>query len=518
MKKNLPVTNVEQTFPSTQKLISSTDLKGRITHCNQAFVDISGFSIDELVGKPHNIVRHPDMPPEAFDNMWSHLKAGRPWMGMVKNRCKNGDFYWVNAYVTPITESGDVIGFESVRSCPSREQVARAEKLYDRIRQGKSTARLRDKVAPSTLFLFGVLLVAGLLFLAGHQNLSEFALAGGVLAFAGWQAWDRKRLVRSLAQVLDRSFSDPLAAKSYTDDSPDVGKIKVSMLSQVAHLDTVLTRLEDSAARVRSRSMHGLELTHEGQETLRAQQAETEQVAAAVHEMSQTIGEVSANVSLTAEKARQAKEFTDRGSVVVASTREAIEQLKQTVHSVSQAVLAVSEQSRSIAAAAETIEQIAEQTNLLALNAAIEAARAGEHGRGFAVVADEVRGLARRTRESTSEIHGVMAELLEKTEGSVGMAKRGVQAADEGLEKMLSAEQTLGDITASVGEIAEMAIQMAAAVEEQSQVSEQINQQVETISSMARQNLSKGEQSTQSVRELGDIAEALHELVVRFKF
>ena len=98
------------------------------------------------------------------------------------------------------------------------------------------------------------------------------------------------------------------------------------------------------------------------------------------------------------------------------------------------------------------------------------------------------------------------------------MAERGVKAADEGLEKMLSAEQTLGDITTSVGEIAEMAIQMAAAVEEQSQVSEQINQQVETISSMARQNLSKGEESTQSVRELGGIAEGLHELVVRFKF
>jgi len=264
--------------------------------------------------------------------------------------------------------------------------------------------------------------------------------------------------------------------------------------------------------------MHGLELTHEGQETLRAQQTETEQVAAAVHEMSQTITEVSANVSLTADKAKSAKDSSDQGALVVKETREAIETLKQTVHSVSQAVTDVSELSRNIASAAETIEQIAEQTNLLALNAAIEAARAGEHGRGFSVVADEVRSLAGRTRESTAEIHTIMKELLEKTQGSVSAAQDGVAAADTGLEKMLHAENTLFEITNSVGEIAEMAIQMAAAVEEQSQVSEQINVQVENISNMAKLNLEKGTESTESVQEVGRIAEALHELVVRFKY
>ena len=97
MRKNLPVTNNERTFPENQKLISATDLRGKIVHCNDAFEEVSGFTREELIGQPHNIVRHPDMPPEAYENMWSHLKSGRPWMGLVKNRCKNGSFYWVSA-------------------------------------------------------------------------------------------------------------------------------------------------------------------------------------------------------------------------------------------------------------------------------------------------------------------------------------------------------------------------------------------------------------------------------------
>ena len=129
MRRNLPVTQIERTFPAEQKLISSTDLKGIIRHCNDAFEAISGYSRAELIGQPHNIVRHPDMPPAAYKNMWDHLKAGRPWMGVVKNRCKNGDYYWVHAYVTPVAENGVVVGYESVRVKPHASDVARAARL-----------------------------------------------------------------------------------------------------------------------------------------------------------------------------------------------------------------------------------------------------------------------------------------------------------------------------------------------------------------------------------------------------
>lgn len=126
MRRNLPVTNTERTFEPATKLISVTDLQGTILDCNDAFIEVSGFTKSELIGQPHNIVRHPDMPTEAYKVMWEHLKSGKPWMGLVKNRCKNGDYYWVDAYVTPITQGGKVIGYESVRSCPQRQDVERA--------------------------------------------------------------------------------------------------------------------------------------------------------------------------------------------------------------------------------------------------------------------------------------------------------------------------------------------------------------------------------------------------------
>jgi len=127
MRKNTPITTREKTFSKDEKLISSTDLDGNIIHCNDAFLSISGFEKSELIGSPHNIVRHPDMPEEAFQVMWSTLKQGKAWMGLVKNRCKNGDFYWVDAYVTPVMELGKVVGYESVRTLPDRNDVLRAE-------------------------------------------------------------------------------------------------------------------------------------------------------------------------------------------------------------------------------------------------------------------------------------------------------------------------------------------------------------------------------------------------------
>jgi methyl-accepting chemotaxis protein len=154
MKTNMPVTNVEYILTESDSIVSKTDLKGIITYINEDFLRISGFTQQELIGAPHNIVRHPDMPPEAFEDMWRTLKAGRPWTGMVKNRCKNGDFYWVLANATPIHKNDQLIGYMSVRSKPSLEQIQEASAAYQRFREDKpGNLKIQDgKVVKATLF------------------------------------------------------------------------------------------------------------------------------------------------------------------------------------------------------------------------------------------------------------------------------------------------------------------------------------------------------------------------------
>ncbi|MCT4723899.1 MULTISPECIES: PAS domain-containing protein [Enterobacteriaceae] len=130
MRQNLPVTGRNLELPKDANILSTTSPQSHITYVNPDFIKISGFTEEELLGQPHNIVRHPDMPPAAFEHMWSTLKSGRSWMGLVKNRCKNGDHYWVSAYVTPIAKNGSIVEYQSVRTKPEPEQVLAAEKLY----------------------------------------------------------------------------------------------------------------------------------------------------------------------------------------------------------------------------------------------------------------------------------------------------------------------------------------------------------------------------------------------------
>ena len=145
MKTNLPITQTEATFPKGHYIVSRTDLKGITTYVNETFVNISGFLREELIGKNHNVVRHPDMLPAAFEWMWKTIKEGRPWRGVVKNRCKNGDYYWVDALIVPTFKYGTIIGFTSVRNQPSKSQIAGV--THKMVQMKESSLRLRNLIS-----------------------------------------------------------------------------------------------------------------------------------------------------------------------------------------------------------------------------------------------------------------------------------------------------------------------------------------------------------------------------------
>ncbi|MDO8350706.1 MAG: methyl-accepting chemotaxis protein [Gallionella sp.] len=155
----MPVTNVEREFRDGETIVSKTDLKGLITYVNPYYCEMSGYSEHESIGQPHNYIRHPDMPPEAFSDLWNTLKAGKPWTGIVKNRCKNGDYYWVEANATPIRENGQVTGYMSVRSKVDRSRIEATARLYQEIKDGRSKYKIREgkAVKPGLLDFLGPL-------------------------------------------------------------------------------------------------------------------------------------------------------------------------------------------------------------------------------------------------------------------------------------------------------------------------------------------------------------------------
>jgi PAS domain S-box-containing protein len=196
MRNNQPVTGVEHPMREDQSLISRTDTSGNITYVNQAFIEMSGFAEEELLGAPHNIVRHPDMPVEAFADLWATLKSGNSWTGMVKNRRKNGDHYWVLANATPIRENGVVVGYTSVRTAPSRAQVDATAKVYALFKEGRSgSLRIRQGQAVRTGILGKIaglkeLNIKGRL-IAVVGMLCLFMVGVGVLGLNGMAASNR---------------------------------------------------------------------------------------------------------------------------------------------------------------------------------------------------------------------------------------------------------------------------------------------------------------------------------------
>ena len=519
MRNNQPITQRERTLAAQQRLISTTDLKGQITYCNEAFIEISGFSRDELLRAPHNLVRHPDVPPAVFEHMWSTLKQGRPWMGIVKNRCKNGDHYWVNAYVTPVLENGQLAGYESVRVKPSAEQVRRAEALYRRINAGKSAIPGRDRWLPVLQDWLPFILISQIGFLIGAwlDTSWGFLLAAALsvpLGLAGLN-WQRRGLKR-LLQLAEQTTSDPLIAQMYTDSRGAQGRLEMAMLSQEARLKTCLTRLQDSAESLAQQAKQADALAHNSSAGLDRQRQETEQVATAVNEMAATTLEVASNVARTAIATQEANRLTGEGRSIAAETREAIQRLSVSVGETGETVTRLAQDSNEIGGVVDVIKGIADQTNLLALNAAIEAARAGEMGRGFAVVADEVRSLAQRTAESTGQIHQLIAKLQRTAEEAVMTMEIGRKQADDGVERVQQADQALAGISDAVANIADMANQIAAAAEEQSAVADEINQNITTIAQLADQTANEAQSTAKLSGELTATAQGQYALVERF--
>jgi aerotaxis receptor len=311
-------------------------------------------------------------------------------------------------------------------------------------------------------------------------------------------------------------FDNPVALHVYTGRSDELGRLQLAIKMQQSQLETVVWRINDAAQKLEEAAQQAADNTGRTESGMASQKAEVEQVATAMTEMTATVGEVAQNATTTAEATRNADQQVAQGQQVVQDTIRRINELAGQVEQAVQVISQLATDSEQIDTVVDVIRSVAEQTNLLALNAAIEAARAGEQGRGFAVVADEVRTLAGRTQDSTEEIQNMVHSLQERARQAVQVMEAGHQAANDGVAQATQAGEALNAITQAVGAITEMSTQIATAAEEQSMVSEEIDRNINNITDVADHTLSDTRNTRAASEELVQQVQRLHSMVRQF--
>ncbi len=528
MRTNLPISANAYTFPSEQTLVSVTDLKGRITYCNSAFVAVSGYSSAELLGQPHNLVRHPDMPEEAFRDMWETIQQKLPWTGLVKNRRKNGDYYWVRANATPMLDGTQVTGYLSVRTVPSAADIAAAEQLYAQMRSEAQAGRRVLSLSQGQvvrldlvgrvqkLFHPGMTAKLGLIQLAAMAvmlfvltlDVPFFVAAGAFLLVAGitfWSTWSMT--VRPLRAFL--SDANHLAAGDLSHQMQQggiglVGQLQQALNQMSVNLRTVVSDVRDE---INQLSIAVQEIADGNQDL----SSRTESQASSLEETAASMEQINGTVQQSAHSA-------SRGSHLAQETLQVTTISNDAVQSVSHTMEGIAHSSRKITEIIQLIEGVAFQTNILALNAAVEAARAGDQGRGFAVVATEVRALAQRTTSAAKEIRLLITESGERIAAGEGQTKLALERMSTVLGSVskvstvldeishASSEQTLGisQINEAIVQMDSITQQNAAMVEELAATAKSLHYQVEGVSnSMKLFRLRSGDDTLSQVDAVG---------------
>ena len=517
MRTNLPVTHTEVVLNDKFSIVSTTDLQGNITYANPYFIEISGYAAHQLIGAPQNILRHPEMPVEAFADLWLTVKAGSPWTGMVKNRTKSGDFYWVLANVTPVYDNGQTVGYMSVRTKPSREQVQQADQVYKEICAGNPrklriqegaviypgllgklknialTTKLQLSFTVSVLafVLLGLNLLAPTL-LTGATDWLLAATALGILAtlFAGISLQQRVfKPLQHATQMARILAGGDLTHQIEAAGHDDVGKLQNALRQMNINMRSIIGDVRSNFEAIRLATQEIATGNMDLSNRTESQASSLEETAASMEEITGTVQQSANNATQANTLGAQASDAANKSGAIV---REAVSTMND-----------INSASHKIVDIIGLIDGIAFQTNILALNAAVEAARAGDQGRGFAVVASEVRSLAGRSAVAAKEIKTLIHNSMSKVDAGTALTAQVGNAMAEVIESTTRVNVIMAEMTA--------------ATREQSLGIAQVNQAVSLMDTVTQQNAALVEQAAAAAGNLAEQTERLTNALAVFK-
>ncbi|WP_196083071.1 PAS domain-containing methyl-accepting chemotaxis protein [Enterobacter hormaechei] len=480
------VTQNEYPLDDDTTLMSTTDLHSYMTHTNDTFVQVSGFTLQELLGQPHNIVRHPDMPKAAFADMWYTLQKGEPWSGIVKNRRKNGDHYWVRANAVPMVRNGQMTGYMSIRTRATEDEVAAVEPLYKALSEGRCKKRihkglvvrkgwlgklpampLRWRVRSVMAVLFAVMAATLVASAAGWASL----VAAAVVMLLGTLVFEQQivRPVENVARQALRVATGERNSVQHLNRSDELG-LTLRAVGQLGLMCRWL--INDVSSQVVS-VRDGSDRLAQGNEDLNDR---TRQTVANVQQTVATMNQMAASVQSNSETAAEVDKLSMAASSAATQGGTVMQTVVKTMDD-------IADSTQRIGSITSLINDIAFQTNILALNAAVEAARAGEQGKGFAVVAGEVRHLASRSANAANDIRKLIDASASKVQS--------------GADQVHAAGRTMDDIVGQVKNVTQLIAQISHATSEQATGLTELTRAVAELDSITQKNADLVEESAQ---------------------
>lgn len=461
--RSVHVSNHEVKLTHNDELVSITDTRGIITYANADFIRISGFSEQELISHNHNLVRHPDMPKAAFKDLWDKLKQGQSWRGIVKNRCKDGKFYWVDAFVSPLYEGGKITGYQSVRIKAQDKDIANAQSLYNKVNQNQLPQEPLSLQSRSFIAISLIILLMGLLSTTApwYITFSAIFIIAVITSLFKQELVDIPKMIEKYRHEYDsvsRVVFCGRGAKSV---------LEFQRLMNQAKMRGVLGRASDQGNRLSDISSQLVATSLTAQQSTEDQQHQVHQMASAIEELHATVAEMANHATQTFHQVADAQSVCVESRSAMQQSAKNVETLSSSVTQAATNAHVLQEEAEKVSAAMSDINGIAEQTNLLALNAAIEAARAGEQGRGFAVVADEVRALSSRTQLSTDLISKSVQSMHSMLNGWSKDMQTSKDQADDCVNQLNQTMAQFDNLYQGISQINEFAQQSATAAEQQ---------------------------------------------------